>query len=353
MGSPPQAWKVDGRLLPEYYDDYAHRILNYVSYIKANTGVDFTQVCPNNEPGIGKPNDVYHFQIGKTEYPEFLKVAGPILRNGLNPKVKIVAPDDWNISQSIQYANIIMADPEARNYVDVLSTHGYFWGSSNPRHSSTPSLWQDFAGIAQRYSKPVALTETWLGGSNNPKSDPAGVLTAKWIHHAFVDGQAIEFQWWDMIDKGQYSGTRRGFIHSKDWPCKNGICEFRTNGITKWGHAFKQFAHWVRPGAIRVAASSDDSNVLVSSYKHPPDNTFTIVAINDSGDRDKRVTFNINGLNSVSTLAVYRTSLTEDSVDLGPIQVTNHAFTYTLPKESTTTFSGTEAPLEESEGVRP
>lgn len=191
-------------------------VLDYTNYIRKNTGVEFTQVCPNNEPGIGTPGEVYHFRISIAEYPRFLRVAGPILRNGLNSNVKILAPDDWNINQSILYANAIMADPVARNYVDVLSTHTYKWGSSNPSHSSSPELWRTFAAIAQNYSKPVAHTETWLGGSNNPTSDPAGILTSKWIHHAFVDGQAIEFNWWDMIDKGRYSGTTRGFIYSKD-----------------------------------------------------------------------------------------------------------------------------------------
>jgi len=170
MGSPPQGWKSGANLLPEYYDDFANYILDYTNYIKKNTGVEFTEVCPNNEPGIGTPGEVYHFRISIAEYPIFLRVAGPILRNGLNSNVKILAPDDWNINQSILYANAIMADPVARNYVDVLSTHTYNWGLPNPIHSSSPELWRTFAAIAQNYNKPVAHTETWLGGSNNPIS---------------------------------------------------------------------------------------------------------------------------------------------------------------------------------------
>jgi len=339
MGSPPQSWKdANANLLPEYYDDYGDLIVNYIDNMETNTGVKYTQVCPNNEPGIGTPGDIFHFRISRSEYPKFLKIVGPKIRSNY-PNIDILAPDDWNIDGSIQYANRLLPDSVAKGYVDIMSTHTYNWGSL-----STPALWQTYAALAQNHNKPVAHSEGWLGGGH-VMPHPSGIRTAKLIHHAFVDGQAIQFIWWDMLDRGSLD-TPVGFIYSKDWPCipmtnagKPGGCEFPTDHVTKWGHAFKQYAHWIRPGAKRVDATSDNSNVLVSSYKHQYDSTFTIVAIND-GTTSKTVDFSISNVNLVSDLDIHRTSVSEDSVNLGQVALSSGSFTYVLLAESTTTFSG-------------
>ncbi len=89
-----------------------------------------------------------------------------------------------------------------------------------------------------------------------------------------------------------------------------------------------------------METTSDDLHVLVSSYKHPTQDTFTLVAINDD-NRSKSVTFTINNLNIISNLRAYRTSATDSAVDLGSISITDNSFTYTLPGESTTTLTGT------------
>ncbi|MCK4794705.1 MAG: DNRLRE domain-containing protein [Desulfobacteraceae bacterium] len=333
---PPEEWKGSGDyLLPEYYDDWASEILNYINYVKTNTGVDITDIAAFDEPTIGDQPPYARCRITASEYINFLKVAGPVIRSS-SPNVKVHIPVNWNIDLSISYANTILSDPTARDYVDILSTHTYGWHTGK----SNPQKWQTFADIVQNYSKESYCSEVWHGGSNNPSPHPAGILTAKWIHHTFVDGHAVGFIWWNMLEMGRYRNAR-GFVHSKDWPpAKYGSGnEFSSDGITKWGYAFKQFARWVRPGAIRVGATSTDPHVLVSSYRHPTQNTFTLVAINDD-TQERTVTFNINNLNPISSLNAYRTSTTENTESLGQILVTENSFTYTLPRESITTFTG-------------
>lgn len=104
--SHPVAWKdANHYLLPQYYDDWAYEILNYISDIKINTGVDITSISPFSEPTIGDQL-LPRCRITANEYVSFLKVAGPIIRTG-NSNVKVHAPSCWNVQLSISYANTI------------------------------------------------------------------------------------------------------------------------------------------------------------------------------------------------------------------------------------------------------
>jgi O-glycosyl hydrolase len=330
FSSPKAKWKYPDQVLrPEYYDDWAHLFLEYFNYIKKNTGVEITDMAPFNEPSFFSP-DSYRNLISENNFVSFLKVAGPIIRSG-NSAVKIHAPNDWNVSQSISYSKAILSDPLARRYVDVLSTHGY--GGSR----SSPLNWQTFASIAKTYNKATASTEN-LHCCGNSKKHPAGINTAKWIHNAFAHGNAIYFFWWEVLDLGQYR-THRGFVYSKDFPPNI----FSNDGITKYGYAFKQFAHWIRPGAIRLEATSSDPNILITAYKHPIDKTFTLVSINDF-TQAKTIKFQINNSNTISRLNIYRTSSTQNTSNLGTVSIKNNTFIFILPKESITTFTGDFSP---------
>ncbi len=310
--------------LEQNYDAYSDYMLWYIDHIKAETGVDITYISPDGEPDVTR--------VLETDYRDFLKFFGPILRNA-NSNIKILAPWGSTVSASISYSNTILSDQTARNYVDILGSSLYGWlsGESNPQDLNT------LANIAQAYNKPTFYTECYHHTSGGmPPPHPAGIHTAKWVHHALVEGNGTGFLWFNMFDKGQYSPVGRGFVYSKDWPPG----EFSSDGITKPGYAFKQFAHWVRPGAARISAISGDSHVLVSAFKHSTDNTVTIVAINDNPS-SVDVNFNISGLASLSSLNVYRTSASEDSENKGSINLSTNSFTTTLPAESITTFTGT------------
>jgi len=329
-----------GTLLPQYYDTYSYFMRDAISYTESMTGVTVTMNSPFPEPSLGynaDPNSpFYHTYMSAADYRDFIKVYGPIIKSA-KPNVKIFVPLDWNVDGSITYANVILSDPQARQWVDGLATNGYGWSSG----LTSAQNWQRFADLAAQYN----INEIWVPEQShctscgNPAADPAGIITAQWLHEALAIGNANVWQQWLLIDKGQYdSAGMVGFVHSKYWPCVNGVCEYSSNGITKEGYSFKQFAHWVRPGAIRIDAISPDPDILVSSYKHPTDNTFTIVAIN-KGSSLKTVNVNISNYNSLSNLFAYRTSATENSDYLGQVSVSNNSFAYDLPNRSITTFT--------------
>lgn len=347
-GPPPQ-WKVGpngepgalagGTLKPEYYDKYSNYLLDHIKWFRDNAGIDINYIVPFGEPNwLNKydPNGVWAYcYMTETAYRDFLKVMGPIFRKANSP-VKICAPVGNRVPVTISYGKTIFSDPISRQYVDIFATNSYEWP-----YSTNAQSWQQLHDLAEQYGKTDIMNwEVCHASGQMPAPDAAGIYTATWVHEGLVYGNVKVYYWWLMVDKGKYSaGGIRGFVYSKDWPCKDGVCEFNSDGITKQGYAFKQFAHWVRPGSIRVGAGSSDSHVLASAYKHPTDNTIAIVAINDDNS-SKTVSFNIANLVQISGLNVFRTSETEDSAPLGSVSVKGNSFVYTLPQKSITTFNG-------------
>jgi PKD repeat protein len=105
-------------------------------------------------------------------------------------------------------------------------------------------------------------------------------------------------------------------------------------------YALKQYYRYVRPGAIRLETASSDSNIMTTAYIQKSNKNISIVAINRD-TVDKTVDCAINNLQPISSLNVYRSSINENSIDLGQILVAHNTFSYMLPKESITTFTGT------------
>ena len=329
-----------GTLLRQYYENYSHYMVDAINHIEEATGVVVTMNSPFPEPSLGynaDPASPYlHTFMSAANYRDFLKTYGPIIKSA-KPDVKVYVPLEWNVHQSIKYANIILSDPEARQWVDGLATNGYGWTSGK----TGAKEWQAFADLARKYN----INEIWVPEQahcttcGNPPADPAGLITAQWLHEALAIGNVNIWQMHLLIDTGQYDKSgMKGLVYSKHWPCKFFVCEYWSNGITKEGYAFKQFAHWIRPGAIRIEAASPDPDILVSGYKHPTENTFTIVAIN-KGSADRTVNFEIHNYSSLSSLSAYRTSLKEDTKYLGDVSVSNNSFSYVLPEGSITTFA--------------
>lgn len=341
ISTPKPAWKhtgvlAGGTLLAEYYDDYAYYMLDYIDYIKTHSGVEADYILPFPEPnwlGVSDPDGPWPYCfMEENDYRNFMKVAGPIF-DSAGTATKLSVPCGNQVPVTVSYANTIMADPDVRTHVDGFATNPYEWP-----HATNPSSWQELANLANQYGK----TGTWVAevshytlGDQMPAAHAAGIYTAKWLHEALVYGNVSHYYWITMLDFGRNRESIRGLIHSKEFPPG----EFATNGITKVGYAFRQFARWVRPGAIRVEASSDDAYVLVSAFKNPMEGTFTLVAINDDPQSERSVTFKLSGLDTVSSLEVHRTSATEDGVALDDVDVTSGSFSHTLPAESTTTFA--------------
>jgi glucuronoarabinoxylan endo-1,4-beta-xylanase len=105
--------------------------------------------------------------------------------------------------------------------------------------------------------------------------------------------------------------------------------------VTKRGYAISQYARFIRPGFVRISAtSSPQDEVFLTAYKNG--SKVVIVCINnDSQPHDQKF---ILRKGSVSTFTPYVTSETKNCAQQSEVSVTNSIFTATLDAKSVTTF---------------
>jgi len=237
-----------------------------------------------------------------------------------NLSTKVYATDTTHLGSTLtNYFGAICNDSVAKNYVDFLATHPY--GTEfYPVDNAIPN-WTSAANFTNNCGKNLWQTE--FAGKGNESTWTHAFEQIQHLHNALFYGQVnawLTYELYDNRDIG-HGTIDAGGPHPKFY-------------------TLKQYYKYVRPGAIRIDTQSGDNDVLVTSFKHNSDNTVTIVAINRKTSAES-VGFNFSNISGLSNLDVIRTSATENSVNLGQVAVSNNSFTYNLPAESVTTFTGT------------
>ncbi|MCI0693336.1 hypothetical protein L0337_15190 [candidate division KSB1 bacterium] len=102
--------------------------------------------------------------------------------------------------------------------------------------------------------------------------------------------------------------------------------------------ALKQFFGHIPAGAVRIAASSTNDDLLASAFKHTGKNRAQIVMMNRSTISQK-VTVALRNLN-VSTFAGCRTSATEKHRSIASAAVVNNKLNITIPANAVVTLDG-------------
>lgn len=299
-----------GRLDPKYYREYAEYLLAYVKILKQETGIDLYAISIQNEPFFANP---FESNVVKPEeYGALLNVVGGKFRQeGLTTKIfgpEHMAEWSWGVQQN--YVSNIFSNEEPNPYLDVYAVHGYVDGVA-PDYGSAEGWTALKNNISDEYQKPLWMTET----SGYPQTPEGGMDLAKSMYLALRFGNISSWIYWSVSGE---PGSEFSIM---------------ANGEpTILYHVSKQFFRYIRPGAIRIDAVSEDSQILTLAFKNPQEGTMTLVLINTS-ETQKDISLDIPVRPEEFT--AYRTSGTENSVESGII-----ANVVTLPGESITTLVG-------------
>lgn len=246
--------------------------------------------------------------------PEFqrdaIKLLGARMRaEGFN--TRFVVADDVTPGDAHRVAQVVLADPVARQYVGAIAYHLYDFGF----HDRVKQL-------SQQYGIPVWMTEYYTDG------------TGRWLEWATImhdmladyDVAAIDYMWGFF---GQADGAQ--------------LVRISSNGPTYLGFDFNrqfyvmgQYSKFVRPGAVRVGAVSENPDVEISAFAR--DGQVVIVALN-KGQTSRSVRFEYGtGGPCLTTVTPVRTSGSEEMRSLPAITLDAPRFAATLPAASITTF---------------
>jgi len=265
-----------------------------------DNGLELPYYSIMNEPGYKRSG------TWSGEYiRNVIKLLGPKLQaEGIN--TKIVVPDDLNATQAYQRSRIILADPDARQYVKALAFHLYDEPITNAIKMKR---------LSEQYGISLWMTEYSQG-------DP---FTWANTMHALISNysvSAVDYMFGfsggrDLITL-EHDGSRYlGYERNKHY------------------YVMGQFSRFVTPGSRRIKADTNDRAIKVTAYKDGQN--LVAVAINNAYT-EKKVHFDLKGITGIREVEPIRTSKTENWEVLARIPVVGSTFTTALPPGSITTF---------------
>ncbi len=234
---------------------YANYLLQYLRDYKSE-GVSVSHIGYVNEPNL--VTSYSSMIMNPTQAADFATVLGPTLASSsFHPQIICCEPEGWNLAQS--YANGVTSNAKANKYVNVISSHGY---TAPPNSALTGT------GTKHIWETEWSLFDTW-----DPTWDSGGDASGfNWAQRVYTGVTAANlsafFYWWGV---GFNSSDNGALIHDN-----NG-----TVIASKRLWALASYSRFIHPGATRIAATTGDSNLQVTSYKNT-DGSTSIVVLNNS-----------------------------------------------------------------------
>jgi len=323
----PPAWMVsenyaetpDNSFKDGYENELVEFILIWVKGMQRYHNIHIDSVSIQNEPNYGNTKWPTCRYI-PSKLLDIIKLLGARFKaEGVTTKIH--SPDVSNLNNFSRYADTICRDPIAKGYVDRLATHSYnedFW---NP--DSVISKWVAAHRLASSYGKQIWETE-YCNDMSNLGTWKEALVLAQHVHNALVHGKVSAWLTYELYKNPGMGATAL-------------IIE---NGLTPKFYTMKQYFRYVRPGAVRIEAICDDTDLLVTAFEHKMENTIALVMINRDTTA-KTIKCSLRNLSGeTKSLSQYRTSSMENCVDAGSVKVFEGNFSATLPADNVTTFTG-------------
>lgn len=282
------------RLKYSEYGAYAQYLNDFVTYMK-NNNVNLYAISIQNEPDYAQEWTWWTPQ----EMLNFMKnYAGSI-------NCKVIAPESFQYLKNM--SDPILNDSQALANMDILGAHFYGTSISNMAY---PLFKQKGSG------KELWMTEVYVPNSDANSADrwPEAIEVSYNMHNALENGFQ-SYVWW--------------YIRRQYGPMKE------DGTISKRGYCMAQYSKFVRPGYVKVSATTNpNTDVYVSAYKG--DNQAVIVAIN-KGSSSVNQNFVINN-GIIKSVDRYRTSATENLAKTASLSTNSQNFWAHLPANSVSTF---------------
>ena len=278
-----ETYAADNKLDPLYYEEYAEEILAYIKIVKRETGKDIYGIGLQNEPQFNEP--YASCQVSPTEFRDIIKVVGPRLEAEGYGDVKLFWAEALPAQGAIDdYISAVLNDPEAEKYADIVAIHNYDADGASVGGAGC-DYWGNIYDWAQAGSFP---RKTWMTETSGHADSWDGAMTlAGNIFNALNCGQSSAWVFWSFSTSE--SSAEYGLVAG--------------NRPTSRYFVSKQYYKFIRPGAVRVEASSDA--IPVMAFNDEQNNTVSIILYNNT---DQVQSLEISGEGLPAQWEVYTTS---------------------------------------------
>jgi O-glycosyl hydrolase len=298
--------------------DWRQAYANYLAqYAKdyAAAGIPLSYVGPENEANIGPGYDSMIMNPAQTA--NFMEFLGPTLaRSGLRTRAECCATEGWDYAQ--QYAAAIEADPVANFWTPLFTSHGYTEAPASPLAGWNKPAWETEWSTFQTWDP------AWDDGTT-----ASGFSWAQNIYTGLTAANLSAFLYWWGTSTPTFNGDNESLVQVNT----------TTNTVSASGRlwAFANYSRFVRPGAVRIGASSANGNLDVTAFRNL-NGSVSVVVLNTATSAQTTV-FSLRNTGAFGLVATpYLTDATHDTSAQPGIPVQGGSFTATLPARSLVTY---------------
>lgn len=257
--SPPQFMKTNrapiqgGFLRADMYDEFAEYLAAYIILAKKNWDIDINWISLQNESIFIEfyRSCLYH---GYGMKEALRAVMEKFNKEQINSRI-LINEDVLYPDRVHAFLQPVFSDPVTSKYNGDIAVH---------RHADADELIR-WVELTREFNRNYLMTET----SGHDTTWDGAMSLASDIHDYLAAGNFSAWIYW------QISGNTGG--------SNPGLYTLMLEGKpTKKYYTSKHFYRFIRPGAIRIGASSINDSLLISAYKHPEEGTLTAVIINPS-----------------------------------------------------------------------
>lgn len=305
--------KNGGTLNPGKYDDYANYLKTCLAAYKAQ-GINLYALSLQNEPMFSMSYNSCTYT--SAWYNDLLTNVVPKIKTTY-PNVKIFGSENMldmegkDINWPYFYHAAIKKSAAATKNIDILAVHGYSDGVLASSGSELSKYWTNHkTQFSAPMNKKAWMTETsgYENSWTTVGSKPGALALASDILTGLVYGDMSGWVYWYGSDGELMDGTNPKLPY----------------------YASKNFFRYIRPGAVRVDASSQNAEIAVAAFENTGMGTNTIVLINSANTSNS---INLKGISGQFEMFV--SSATDKCVSKGMISSSS---TITLPGLSVVTL---------------
>jgi O-glycosyl hydrolase len=312
--SPP-AWmktnasEIGGELRPDMYGEFAEYYSEYVKLIQ-QAGLTVYAASPENEPAWAQSYSSCVYS--PVQMRDIVIHLGRRFATDRLP-VKIFWAEDLLTNQWQSYAGAVFASAEAKPYGAIVAVHHQGVGASEvSRYTSAR------ARVESASTTPYSLG-FWNSEISGYPDGWAGAFTmAQGFMVSLRDGKMNALLFGSPSIPASANQNREALMVDKQ--------------PTERYYVAKQFYRYIRPGAVMVGCSSDDTTVMAVAFVHKANRTMTVVLVNTGSSA---TTVSLQGSNLPGFTQI-RTSQSETCDTVGTV-----TSTLTLPVSSITTLYAT------------
>ncbi len=245
---------------------------------------------------------------------DFAPVLGAALaRSRLPTRFQCCNTEGWNYAT--RYVRALEAYAPAARAVKVFSSHGYTKEPASPLPGWNEPVWETEWSTFDRWDP------AWDDGTR-----ASGLSWAENIYKglAYADLGAF-FYWWGT---SQYGDDNQSLVRVDGSAV--------TPSARLW--AFANYSRFVRPGAIRIGAATDDRRLDLTAFRNT-NGTVAVVALNtDTHPVTVTVSLSGAGLPGTGSATPYLTDASADTAAQPAAKIRGGSFRMTLPKRALVTY---------------